>query len=81
MLGAGCTVLQNVTVGERYADGTGPHDYPTIGDGVTIGAGACVLGGIDVGACSTIGANAVVLADLPEKSVAVGSPARVVGSC
>jgi serine O-acetyltransferase len=51
---------------------------PVIEDDVTLGAGARVLGRIRVGARTVIGANAVVLADLPADSVAVGIPARVV---
>jgi len=77
VLGADCTLLQNVTLGERFADGRPPHDCPRLGDRVTIGAGACVLGGIVVGDGAVIGANAVVLSDVPMGGVAVGSPARV----
>jgi serine O-acetyltransferase len=77
VIGAGCTLLQNVTLGERFADGRPPHDYPQVGDGVTIGAGACVLGAVRVGDGAIIGANSVVLSDVPVGGVAVGSPARV----
>jgi len=77
VVGAGCTLLQHVTLGERFADGRPPHDYPQVGDGVTIGAGACVLGRVRVGDGAVIGANAVVLSDVRVGGVAVGSPARV----
>ena len=77
-LGSNCTILQNVTLGERYADGRGPHEYPILGDEVTVGAGACILGSVKVGRKATIGANAVVLADVPDGTLAVGSPARLV---
>jgi serine O-acetyltransferase len=77
IVGAGCTLLQNVTLGERFADGRPPHDYPQVGDRVTIGAGACVLGGVHLGDGAVIGANSVVLSDVPEGGIAVGSPARV----
>lgn len=76
-LGKGCTVLQNVTIGERYSPAD-DHSYPEIGDNVTICAGAVLLGGIVVGSKSVIGANSVVLADLPNGSLAVGAPARAV---
>ena len=33
VVGTGCTLLQNVTLGERFADGRSPHDYPHVGDG------------------------------------------------
>lgn len=49
--------------------------HPTIGDRVVIGAGAKVLGAIYVGADSRIGANAVVVKDVPANSVAIGVPA------
>jgi serine O-acetyltransferase len=80
VVGSGCTLLQNVTLGERFADGRPPHDYPRIGDGVTIGAGACVLGGVQVGDGASIGANSVVLDDVPAGGIAVGCPARVLDS-
>lgn len=76
-IGDYCTLLQQVTLGERYADGSGRHDYPTIGSHVTIGAGAKVLGDVSVGEFASVGANSVVLTDVPARAVAVGSPARV----
>lgn len=51
---------------------------PVIEDNVDIGCGACVLGDVIVGRCSVIGANAVVLHDVPPFAVVVGAPARVV---
>lgn len=51
---------------------------PVIGDDVVLGAGARVLGPVSVGRNAVIGANAVVLSDIPPDSVAVGMPARVV---
>ncbi|MCF7999467.1 MAG: serine acetyltransferase [Methylovulum sp.] len=55
------------------------HNYelPTIEDRVDIGAGVCMLGKITIGHDSVIGANAVVLDNIPPYSVAVGIPARV----
>jgi serine O-acetyltransferase len=53
------------------------NGYPTIEADVVLGAGARVLGPVRVGARSQIGANAVVLTDIPPDSVAVGIPARV----
>ena len=76
--GADCTLLHHSTIGERRADGGGTPDYPRLGNGVTIGVGASVLGGIHVGSDAHIGAGAVVLHDVPAGSVAVGAPARVV---
>lgn len=63
----------NNTVGQAKEDG-----YPTLEDDVWVGAGARVLGPITIGARSMIGANAVVLKDVPPDSVAVGIPARII---
>lgn len=67
---------QNITFGVARTF----HDteIPTIEDGVDIGCGACVLGNVTIGRHSAIGANAVVLTDVPPHSVAVGIPAKVV---
>jgi serine O-acetyltransferase len=53
-------------------------ELPTIDDGADIGVGVCVLGPIRVGRSAVIGANAVVLSDIPANAVAVGAPAKVV---
>jgi len=75
-MGDHCTIYQGVTVGDK--GGYGPA--PRIGDNVTIGAGAKVIGDIEIGNNVTIGANAVVVTPLPDNAVAVGIPARVVGT-
>ena len=67
---------QNTTFGVARKDTL--FELPTIEDRVDIGCGAVVLGAITVGHDSVIGANAVVLKDVPPHSVAVGVPARVV---
>ena len=53
--------------------------HPTIEDEVVIGSGAQVLGPVRVGRCAKIGANAVIIKDVPEKAVMVGIPAKNVG--
>ncbi|WP_082071842.1 serine O-acetyltransferase [Pseudarthrobacter chlorophenolicus] len=77
-IGSSCTILQGVTIGEKFADGRAPHDYPQIGNGVVIGAGAILLGNLAVGDGASIAANAVVLSDVPANSVVAGSPARII---
>lgn len=52
--------------------------HPTLHDGVVVGAGAKVLGNITIGENSKIGANSVVIKDVPANSTAVGIPARIV---
>lgn len=76
VLGNTCTLLQNVTLGEKFADGFPPHNYPVLGNNVVVGAGASVLGGIHVGNNVAIAAGAVVLADVADGSVVAGIPAR-----
>lgn len=75
VFGDDCIIRQGVTVGLRY---TGQRGSPAIGDRCDIGAGAKLLGNIRIGNDVAIGANAVVLTDVPDKSSAVGIPARIV---
>lgn len=75
-IGDNCTLYQGVTLGGTGKDSGKRH--PTLRDNVMIGAGAKVLGPIEIGANSKIAAGAVVLKDIPEDSTAVGIPARVV---
>jgi len=77
-IGANCTVLHQVTLGEKYANSSGDHLYPTIGDSCVLGAGSKLLGSVVLGANVTIGANSLVLSNVPANSTAVGIPARVV---
>ncbi len=78
-IGTDCTILQHVTLGERHADGKpGDHGYPVLGDGVVVGAGAVVLGGLHVGDRAVIGANAVVTRDVENEDVVAGAPAKSV---
>lgn len=72
-IGANCKVQDGVTIGGKGGDNDG---HPVIGDGVTIGCGAKILGPITIGRNATIGANAVVLTSVPEFATAVGVPAR-----
>lgn len=69
-------IRQNTTFGIARRDGL--HQLPVIEDRVDIGCGAVVLGAVTVGHDSAIGANAVVVKDVPPHSVAVGIPAKVV---
>lgn len=75
-IGDDVTLYQGVTLGGTGKD-TGKR-HPTIGNHVTIGAGAKVLGPFKVGDHSNIAAGAVVLNEIPPSSTAVGVPARVV---
>ena len=71
-LGRNCTVFQNVTIG--YNGG----GKPTLGDNVTIYAGAVVIGGVDIGDNVEIGANAVVTKNIPANCIVAGVPAKII---
>ena len=73
VIGEDCTLLQGVTLGEARFD---QSECPRVGDGVTLGAGAKILGGIHIGDGAFVGAGAVVLDDVPAGHIAVGVPAR-----
>ena len=75
IIGDNVTIYQGVTLG-----GTGKERgkrHPTIGNNVVVGTGAKVLGNITIGDNSYIGANAVVIKDVPPNSTVVGVPGRI----
>ena len=75
-IGDDCIIRQGVTLGNRYMDK--PYDAPKLGKNINIGAGAKVLGAVTVGDDAVIGANAVVVKDVPAGATVVGIPARIV---
>ena len=75
-IGDGCTIYQGVTLGGTSLQRTKRH--PTLGRNVTVGAGAAVIGAITVGDGAKVGANSVVVKDVPPNATVVGIPARVV---
>ena len=75
MVGDDVTIYHNVTLGGGRPDATGRR-HPAIGSGVMLGAGAQILGAVTVGDGSKIGANAVVVHDVPPHATVVGVPAR-----
>ena len=76
-IGDNVSMLQDVTLG-----GTGKTSgdrHPKVGDCVLIGAGAKVLGNIEIGSCARIAAGSVVLHPVPPRSTVAGVPAKIVG--
>lgn len=72
------SILQEVTLG-----GTGKEDgdrHPKVRHGVLIGAGAKILGNIEIGRCSRVAAGSVVLRPVPPNTTVAGVPARVIGT-
>jgi serine O-acetyltransferase len=74
VIGRNCTLRQGVTIGNRMVDGPAP----SVGDDVTFGAYAQVLGKVHIGDGAKVGAMSVVLSDVPAGATAFGIPARVV---
>lgn len=75
-IGDDCILRQGVTLGNRYMDRL--LEAPILGARVNVGAGARILGAVRIGDDAQIGANAVVLSDVPAKALAVGVPARII---
>jgi serine O-acetyltransferase len=69
---------KNVVIEHQVTIGAEKGESPVLGDNVFIGAGARIIGAVRVGTGAKVGANAVVLDDVPEGATAVGVPARVI---
>ena len=75
-VGDDVTIYHGVTLGgTSWSRG---KRHPTLGDGVVVGGGAMILGPVSVGANAKVGANSVVIEDVPESRTVVGIPGRVV---
>ena len=72
IIGDNCTVYHQVTLGQKN------DKFPKIGDNVVIYPGAKVIGDIKIGNNVVIGANSVVLKEVPDNSIVVGIPARII---
>jgi len=77
-IGAHCQVSPFVTIGLDTGGVDAGFDAPNIGERVFIGTGAKILGPVTIGDDARIGANAVVMSDVPAGSTAVGIPARII---
>ena len=77
-VGHNCSILHHVTLGGSGKKGVDRH--PKVGNGVLLGAGCSALGNIRIGDGCQVGAGTLVIEDLPDHSVAVGVPARVIGT-
>jgi serine O-acetyltransferase len=80
VVGDDCLIYHGVTLGGKNAtrreDAKGRR-HPAVGNRVTVGTGAAVLGPVSIGDDAIIGAHSVVLEDVPAKALAVGIPAKV----
>ncbi len=79
VIGNDCTIYHGVTLGGISGiTGKNKKRHPTLGNNVSVGTGAKILGNITIGNNAKIGANSVVLKDVPNNAVAVGIPARII---
>jgi serine O-acetyltransferase len=77
-IGKNCWINQQVTIGFGHGHNLGNSRSPIIGDNVQVKAGAKIIGPVTIGNNSIIGANAVVVKDVPDNCVVVGVPAYIV---
>jgi len=77
-IGKNCTIYQQVTIGGKIIGDAKAGNYPKIKDNVVIFAGAKLIGNINVGEHSIIGANSVVNKNVPSNSVVAGVPAKII---
>jgi len=77
-IGERCYLAHNVTIGKVHAGEKA--GVPEIGDDVFLGVGAVILGNIRIGNNVAIGANSVVVSDIPDNCFAAGAPAKVVST-
>ena len=78
-IGSHCDVRQNVTFGGSFnkQDESG-RTQPWLENNISVGAGAVIIGPVKIGSNSIIGANSVVISDVPNNVIVAGSPARVI---
>ena len=77
-VGRQCTFSHSVTIGQGLqGDGPAHEDTPVLGDRVWVGPGAVIAGPIKVGSDASVGANSVLLRDVPPRGVVLGVPARL----
>ena len=74
VIGKNCMIGQGVTIGGK----SGWYEVPVIGDNVEISAGARILGPVHIGNNVIIGANAVVVKDVPDNCIVAGIPAKII---
>ncbi len=82
VIGDDVTFAGGVTAAARYYDqgDETEQEWATIGDGAMLGAHVVLVGGVTIGRNAMVGANSVVLSDVPDDAVVMGSPARRIGT-
>lgn len=78
IIGENCVIFQNVTIGQGKYDLVKKRNVPKISKGVVIYPNSVIVGGINVGENSVIGAGSIVIKDIPPNVVVAGNPARII---
>jgi serine O-acetyltransferase len=78
VVGAHCTIQQHVTIGGNYGHTAAGRVKPYIGEGVEVSAGAVIAGPVSIGSRARIGANAVVVTDVPPGAVVAAARSVIV---
>lgn len=78
VIGKNCVIFQHVTIGSNTIKGSKSFGAPVIGNSCYIGAGAKIIGNVKIGDNCRIGANCTVYEDMPDNSVAVAAPTRII---
>ena len=77
-IGNNCTIFNGVTLGNKDLESSAIGNQPTVGDNVTLSTGVKVLGPLTIGDNVIVGANSVVINNLPSNCTAVGVPAKII---
>lgn len=78
VIGRNVTIYQNVTLGGRRIGDKDRGNFPRLNDDVTVFSGAVILGGIELGHGCIVGANSVVVDDVPAGVTVAGAPAKII---
>lgn len=76
VIGKNCKIFNGVTLGNKDTE-SGRSSQPHVGDNAVFSTGSKILGGISIGSNVIVGANSVVLIDIPDNTIAVGVPAKI----
>ncbi|MCM1316182.1 MAG: serine acetyltransferase [Alistipes senegalensis] len=77
-IGTGCTIFHNVTIGSNTLSDSKGYGAPVIGNNVYIGTGATIIGNVIIGDNARIGANCIVVEDVPKNATVVMPKAHII---